>query len=93
MSDRQQFVQINNIKSSLLPVKTGIPQGSILGTFRFIIYRNDFTIASDIFKIIAYADASTRLAKLSDFDNLDNKKNSNVLLSKEFEKNLCLAEN
>ena len=62
LSDRQQFVQINNIKSSLLPVKTGVPQGSILGPLLFIIYLNDFTNASDIFKIISYADDSTLLA-------------------------------
>ena len=37
VSDRQQFVQINNIKSNLLPVKAGVPQRSILGTLLFII--------------------------------------------------------
>ena len=93
LSDRQQFVQINNIKSSLLPVKIGVPQGSILGPLLFIIYLNDFTNASDIFKIIPYADDSTLLAKLSDFINRDNKKNINVLLNRKLEKKLCLAEN
>ena len=86
LSDKQKFVQINNIKSSLLPVKTGVPQGSILGPLLFIIYLNDFTNASDIFKIIAYADDSTLLAKLSDFNNRDNKENINVLLNRELEK-------
>ena len=82
LSDRQQFVQINNNKSSLLPVKTGVPLGSILGPLLFIIYLNDFTKASDIFKIISLADGSTLLAKLSDFINRDNKKNINVLLNR-----------
>ena len=53
LSDRQQYVQINSIKSSLLPVKTGVPQGSIFGPLLFIIYLNDFKNASDIFKIIS----------------------------------------
>ena len=87
LSDRQQFVQISNIKSSLLPVKTGVPQGSILGSLLFIIYLSDFTNASDIFKIISYADDSTLLAKLSDFNNRDNRGNINVLLNRELEKN------
>ena len=82
LSDRQQFVQISNIKYSLLPVETGV-----LGPLLFIIYQNDFTNASDIFKIISYADDSTLLAKLSDFINRDNKKNINVLPNRWFEKN------
>ena len=65
LSVRQQFVQINNIKSSLLPVKTGVPQGSILGPLVSIIYLNDISNASDIFKIILYADDSTLLALTS----------------------------
>ena len=87
LSDRQQFVQINNIKSSLLPVKAGVPQGSILGPLLFIIYLNEFTNASDRFKIISYADDSILLAKLSDFNNRDKKENFIVLLNRELEKN------
>ena len=44
----------------------------------FIIYLNDFTNASHIFKIISYADDSTLTAKLSDLNNFGNKENINV---------------
>ena len=41
LSGRRQKVQINRCQSSLLPVISGIPQGSILGPLLFIIYMND----------------------------------------------------
>ena len=66
-----QFVQINNIKSSLLSVQTGVSQGSILGLLLFITYLSDFTNTSNIFKVISYADDSKLSAESSDFDNLE----------------------
>ena len=59
LSDRQQYVEINGVSSTLLSLKTGVPQGSILGPLLFLIYMNDIPQASSHFKFILYADDTT----------------------------------
>ena len=41
LKNREQFVSINGIKSDVLNVKIGFPQGSILGPLLYVIYVND----------------------------------------------------
>ena len=59
LSNRKQYVEIENTKSRLWDITTCVPQGSILGPLIFIIYINDIIKASDLFNYIMYADYNT----------------------------------
>ena len=55
LSNRQQFVQINDKESNKLTVLNGVPQGSILGPVLFNIYVHDLSANTDA-ECIQYAD-------------------------------------
>ena len=65
LSGRRQTVVVDGIKSEILDVKAGIPQGSRLGPLLFIIYMNDIIndIESDI---LIFADDTSLFATGSD---------------------------
>jgi hypothetical protein len=54
--NRQQYVEYNGAYSSYNSIKCGVPQGSILGSLLFLIYINDLCNASNIVKLILFAD-------------------------------------
>ena len=48
LSDRKQFVEIENCKSDYQTITTGVPQGSVLGPLLFLIYVNNFPEVSNL---------------------------------------------
>ena len=79
LSNRKQYVQFDNVESDLATLTTGAHQGSILGPLLFLIYTNDLNNVSSSFKTIMFADDTTLVGKLSNFDNKNgNDSNTNI---------------
>lgn len=53
---RKQFEQINNVKSELLNITCGVPQGSVLGAQLFVSYINDIVHVSKMLNRILSTD-------------------------------------
>ena len=73
LSNRLQFVYVNGIKSDLLDVNLGVPQGSILGPLFFILYVNDHPSSLVSSSSIMYADDTTLLINDYNLPSLINK--------------------
>ena len=63
LSNRMQYVKYNGHCSSHELIKSGVPQGSILGPIIFLIYINDLPEAIGEFASVLYADDTTLLTR------------------------------
>ena len=73
LSNRKQYVHLNDHASELCNISCGVPQGSLLGPLLFILYINDFWKSSNSLLFILFAD---------DTNLFFSHKNPNVLVDK-----------
>ena len=68
---RKQYVKFEDTKSGLLPITTGVPEGSILSPQLFLIYINDLHVALALFNFILFADDTTLLFFIKSIGNIN----------------------
>ena len=67
LSNRKQYVQLSDVRSSVRSISVGVPQGSILGLLLFNIFINDIVKSSIKFNFILYADDTILNSTLDSF--------------------------
>ena len=80
LSDRKQYVKIDEVKSSIQTIKTGVPQGSIVGPLIFNIFINDIINSSRKFNFIPYADDTTLNSTLESFGRTTDEIQSSIII-------------
>ena len=79
LSNRKQFMGYNvNSKSTLLDIVYGVSQGSILGTFLFLLYINDLPQASKLLDPIMLANDTNLFYSGKDIHSLFNTVNNEL---------------
>lgn len=69
LEGRTQTVRIDHTKSDPLVIKTGVPQGTVLGPHLFLLYINGMSqMAAEVDSIISYADDTVLVFKAKSWD-------------------------
>ena len=70
LGNRFQFVQIDCMKSKILPISCGVTQGSILGPLFFIPCINAIVNISKLAEVIMFADDTNLIFSHENLDDL-----------------------
>ena len=71
--NRKQIVKYNGVQSEEMTIRSGVPQGSVLGPLLFLLYINDIQYCSELVSIVLFADDTnihynhTCLKKMNEF--------------------------
>src|SRR3984893_6694676 len=66
LENRKQYVNYNNVTSTLKPISCGVPQGSILGPLLFLLYINDMTSCCKYLQFLLFGDDTNLFNSNSD---------------------------
>ena len=69
LTNRTQYVEINNNKSGVEHIKCGVPQGSILGPLLYLLYVNNISKSTQG-HILSFADDTSMYISDSNIENL-----------------------
>ena len=86
LEKRQQYVTVNGAKSTIKIVKSGIPQGSVLGPLLYLLYVESISQINLSAKYYMFADDTVLVISEKDTKNLEIKINENLI---KFYKWLC----
>ena len=73
LSNRKQLVKFGNTVSNVLPVISGVPEGSILGPLLFLLYANEIPCCVEHKNIDMYADDTTLYACETTVESIQSK--------------------
>lgn len=76
LTNRNQYVHLQNRNSEMKKIEHGVPQGSILGPTLFIIYINDLPLSTNLAKFFIFADDSNLMLEASNPTELEHKCNA-----------------
>ncbi|CAM1312392.1 Uncharacterised protein r2_g2279 [Pycnogonum litorale] len=73
LSNRTQYVAVNKQTSDSIPINIGVPQGSILGPFLFLVYVNDLPLVCENSSVNMFADDTSLITTGPDKNTIESK--------------------